>query len=414
MDKIFAALFFSLLTACVSQNPPNTPQITQNPPPPANPANNPNFPENTAQAANYLAWKEDFINRAIAHNISPKTVHQLMDSAVEKHSVSSSDKNQAEFVKSIWEYVEGAVSQTRINNGRAKLASVKQVTASSPVPAEIVAAIWGVESGYGANTGNIKLADSLGTLAYEGRRRKFAEEQLIALMRLLDSGDLDWHPLTGSWAGGMGDTQFIPATWQQFGVDANGDGRRNAWTTSDALASTANYLAKSGWIRSVAPIYEVQLPQKFDYSLIGAKKTCEQWRQLGLNILDASFNPQTEATLWLPAGINGPKLLQTKNFSVIKVYNHSDNYALAVSLLARAIGGGSAKFHTDWPRGEGKLSRSQIAQIQTRLTQLGFDTKGNDGVAGTNTRRAFSNWQKANGQIPDGFMSPRSAAPLLR
>lgn len=368
--------------------------------------------------ASFEQWKQQFTARAVRQGIQTQDVQRLIEAAQENPRIVSQDRKQPEFVKMPWEYVEGAVSSVRIKNGQTRFQEnqpyLQTLAQRYGVPAEIITAIWGVETAYGENTGSASLADSLATLAYEGRRREFAEQQLLALLQLLERGDVPWQPLTGSWAGGMGQTQFIPATWLQYGTDGNGDGHRNPWDRADALASTANYLGSSGWVRGLPWGYEVRLPQGFDYRLIGEKLPLGQWQQMGVQPLAQAFaQPQATAELWLPAGYNGPALLLTKNFNVIKVYNNSSNYALGVALLADRIAGRSG-LKTAWPRNEQPLAGAQVATLQQRLTSAGFDTKGTDGILGANTRSAFQQWQAANGQIPDGFISQRTAAPLLQ
>ena len=315
-----------------------------------------------------------------------------------------------------WDYADSAVSSGRVSTGQRKFNEQRSYLSSLEsrygVPAEIIAAIWGMESSFGAVTGNSYIPSSLASLAYDGRRQAFAEEQLLALADLLQRGDVYWSQLDGSWAGGMGETQFIPKTWLDYGVDGDYNGHRNPWSTKDALASTANYLNASGWVRGAAPFYEATLPASFDYSLVGTKQTAARWASMGLDTIeDVNLDANTMMELWLPAGKDGPILLLSPNFDVIKVYNNSSNYALGVSLLGKAITGQSG-LRTSWPRYERPLSTVQVKNLQRRLTSAGYDTKGADGIIGTNTRKAFQRWQAANGQTPDGFITQRSAVSL--
>lgn len=374
----------------------------------------------TAQTVrDFEDWKAQFKQRAIAAGYQPHMLARLIDAAQENPRIVAQDRKQPEFAKMPWEYLDSAVTAGRIQKGRehyqANADLLNRFAQQSGVPAEIITAIWGIESGFGANTGNADLVNALATLAFEGRRREFAEQQLLALLDLLQRDDVEWSQLQGSWAGGMGHTQFIPATWRQYGSDGDGDGRRNPWQKADALASTAHYLGSSGWIRGLPWGYEVQLPQGFDAQLIGQSLPLSDWARMGLVSLSgenfAALNQAAE--LWLPAGVNGPALLLTKNFRVIRVYNNSSSYALAVALLGDGIAG-RAGLQSAWPRHEKALSRAQVQQLQNRLTQIGYDTKGSDGILGNNTRNAFALWQAANGQVPDGFISQGSAASLLQ
>lgn len=373
-------------------------------------------PAPQASYSSFADWKADFSRRAIMQGYNASDVQRLLASASLKEQVISLDSGQPEFSKMPWEYADSAVSSARVNSGKSKFAEQRSYLAGLEsqygVSAEIVAAIWGMESAYGAVTGNSYLPSALSSLAYDGRRQAFAENQLLSLITLLQRGDVSWSQLDGSWAGGMGQTQFIPGTWLKEGVDGDYNGHRNPWSTADALASTASYLSNSGWVRGLAPFYEVTIPAGFDYSVVGTKQSAAYWASVGIDtIADVYLDAGTPMELWLPAGKDGPALLLSKNFDVIKVYNNSSSYALGVSLLGKAIVGQSG-LRQSWPRYEQPLSTAQVTRLQQRLTSSGYDTKGADGVIGTNTKKAFQNWQKNNGQTPDGFITQRSAASL--
>lgn len=362
-------------------------------------------------------WRTDFIERAIARGYDRQAVNSLMASASINQRVIELDRSQAEFTKMPWEYVESAVSSNRVSQGKSKLAdNISVLNAAENLygtPKEVVTAIWGMESSFGGGMGSMDLVNALSSLAFDGRRRDFAENQLLSMISMVNRGDASLSQFKGSWAGGMGHTQFIPSTWIEQGVDGNGDGRKNPWSSADALSSTASYLANSGWVRGLPAFYEVRLPAGFDYKLLNAgKRSLDAWRAAGLTAVDQNFSGVQEAELWLPAGKNGPALLLTKNFDVIKVYNNSSSYALGVALLAKRIAGGS-NIQASWPKHEQPLSRTQVQNLQRNLTAKGYDTKGVDGVAGANTRLAFARWQADNGQIPDGFISQNSASSLV-
>lgn len=389
---------------------PTPPVVSQPTPTPVAP------PVNNRYYGSFAEWKSDFINRTIAQGYRADDVYALMNSASLNQQVISLDGRQAEFAKMPWEYAESAVSGSRVSNGRAKAdeypSLLSRLEDQYGVPRQIVVAIWGMESSYGAGMGNTNLVNALSSLAYDGRRRAFAEGELVAMLQMIHRGDVSRSELKGSWAGGMGHTQFIPSTWLTQGVDGNNDGRKNPWTISDALSSTANYLGGSGWIRGVDAFYEVRLPSNFNHSLIGQKHPLSFWQQQGLTVLSGSLSSTVPAELWLPAGIHGPALLTTPNFDVIKVYNNSSNYALGVALLAKRIGGQSG-ITSSWPRHERPLSTAQVKRLQENLNTKGYDAGKPDGMAGTNTRRAFARWQADNGKIPDGFISQSSANELI-
>lgn len=374
-------------------------------------------PQEMRHYGSFNEWKNDFINRTIAQGHASSDVYNLMSSASLNQQVISLDGKQAEFAKMPWEYVESAASSNRINSGKKQVSEhpslLSRLESQYGVPREVVVAIWGIESSYGAGTGNTDLVNALSSLAYDGRRRSFAEGELVAMLKMIERGDVTRGQLKGSWAGGMGHTQFIPSTWLAQGVDGNNDGTRNPWTISDALSSTANYLSNSGWIRGVDAYYEVRLPASFDYALIGQKRTLNQWQSSGLQpTTGGMLDGNTPAELWLPAGINGPALLLTPNFDVIKVYNNSSSYALGVALLGKRISGKSG-ITASWPRHERPLSSEQTRRLQQNLNNRGYDAGTADGVAGANTRRAFARWQADNGKIPDGFISQNSASALV-
>ena len=407
---VFAIAY--LLTACGTR-PPLLPVE------PVQPPLEPETPAQPAQPANFAEWQQAFARRAAAAGIADSDIRQLLARTHYEEKVVSADRKQPELNKMVWAYLDNAVSDDRIRKGRAQLARyrdlLQQIEAQTGVGAAYIVAFWGMESAYGENTGNVDLIQALSTLAYEGRRRDFAEQQLIALLQLIERGDVGWDELRGSWAGGMGHTQFIPTTFLQYGVDGNGDGRRDPWQIEDALASTANYLNQSGWQRGQRWGREVSLPAAFDYRDIDQVLPLAQWGQRGVRQVSGAALPQENlhATLWLPAGHSGPALLLYPNFKTIKVYNNSSSYALAIGLLADGIGGNGGGIRAAWPRDEQALSRDDVQRLQQALTAAGYDTKGTDGILGANTRSAFRHWQVASGQIPDGFISQRSAAALL-
>ncbi|MEC5210428.1 membrane-bound lytic murein transglycosylase B [Psychrobacter sp. PL15] len=421
------SLFAVLIVGCTSQQAikkPSTPvrqgsvQITQTQTIQVKPIPSIVTPKPVPQPSynSFSDWKSDFSMRAMSSGYDASAVQRLLGSAYLNQQVISLDSGQPEFSKMPWDYADSAVSDGRVSTGKRKFSEQRSyllgLESQYGVNAEVIAAIWGMESSYGAVTGSSHLPSALATLAYDGRRQAFAETQLLSLMTLLQRGDVSWSQLEGSWAGGMGQTQFIPDTWLKQGVDGDGNGHRNPWSTADALASTANYLSNSGWVRGLAPFYEVTLPASFDYSIVDSKQPAARWASLGVDtIADVFLDANTPMELWLPAGKDGPALLLSQNFDVIKVYNNSSSYALGVSLLGKAIAGQSG-LQKSWPRYERPLSTSQVTNLQQRLTNAGYDTKGADGIVGTNTRKAFQRWQGDNGQTPDGFITQRSALSL--
>lgn len=367
--------------------------------------------------AGFDAWVKAFWPQARAAGVSKSTYDRAFQGLSPDPDVLRLAGRQAEFIKPIWDYLGSAVSTKRIEDGREKAVAwkswLKRIEARYGVDQYIVLAIWGIESSYGAVLDNPKIVRnvirSLATLAYrDKRRKKFGGTQLIAALKILERGDPPHSTLTGSWAGAMGHTQFIPTTYNAYAADIDGDGRRNIWTSiPDALASTANYLSESGWQKGKTWGYEVALPSQFNFALADekTKKTLAEWSRLGVrrNHGRAFPRPNDEAVLILPAGARGPGFLMLKNFRVIKRYNNATAYALAVGHLADRIRGGEG-FKQSWPTDTPPLkSKDEIRTMQTLLTRRGFGTGGVDGRIGPMTRKAIQNFQQKTGMIADGY-----------
>jgi membrane-bound lytic murein transglycosylase B len=280
------------------------------------------------------------------------------------------------------------------------------IEAATGVDRFVLLAIWGIESNYGSHTGDKSVVRSLATLAYDGPRQAYGRQQLIAALAILRGGDVALEHFTGSWAGAMGHTQFIPTTFSAYAVDWDGDGRRDIWASvTDALASAASYLRRRGWSPERPWGFEVVLPAGFDYGLVGegGRQSFADWARLGVRIAEGgSFGlPREEAFLVLPAGATGPAFLVTGNFKAILAYNNAVAYALAVLHLADRLRG-KAGFVRPWPAGEGLLSRDERIELQALLTARGFDTGGTSGHFGSKTLSAIQAYQRSAGLLPDG------------
>ncbi len=366
----------------------------------------------TAQsAAGFAQWRSGFRAKALANGISGNTFDRSFQGVSYNPDVIAKDRKQAEFTKQIWEYLDTAVSSTRIENGQDKAREFKQelaaIEARYGVDKRVVLAIWGMESAYGGFTGGYNIIEALATLAYDGRRRGFAEEQLIAALHIVQSGDKDPSRMLGSWAGGMGHTQFIPTSFLAYAVDFTGDGTRDIWFPPDALASTANYLRQSGWTKGQPWGVEVRLPQGFDWTQVDPdnRQPVSVWRGLGVTTASGERLPDFGAAgLFAPAGGRGPVFAVFQNFRVIKRYNNANSYALAVGHLGDRIYGGSG-LSTGWPRDDRVLSKAEKVELQQRLTQAGFSTGGMDGKIGPKTLAAVRNFQRRAGLVPDGYVS---------
>lgn len=372
-------------------------------------------PAAPADQAGLDRWVAGFRPRALAAGITPRVFDRAFAQVSYDPDVIRRDRNQSEFTKTLWEYLDGAVSDTRVRNGQAALrqyrATLDQIEAHYHVDAEIVTAIWGLESSYGTLRGDTPLIPALATLAYDGRRGAFFESQLIAALKIVQAGDVSVDALRGSWAGAMGHTQFIPTSFLQFAVDANGDGRRDIWSDdpTDSLASTAAYLQRSGWIHGMPWGVEVRLPRGFDYSQArrDLKRMPSDWAQLGVVGMDGrAVRDYGAASVLVPAGADGAAFLIFKNFEVIERYNTADAYVIGVGHLADRITGG-ARIQASWPRGDRALSFAERQELQRRLSAAGFDTRGVDGRIGPLTIEAIRAYQRSVRMIPDGYASLR-------
>lgn len=365
-------------------------------------------------------WISWFYERALDEGISQATLDASFANITYNTTVIDRDRNQSEFSKTLWDYLDSAVSNVRIRDGRAALDryadTLAQIEATYGVDQEIVVAIWGLESAYGAVRGSTNVIEAMATLAYDGRRAEFFEDQLIAAFKILEAGDTVQRNMVGSWAGAMGHTQFIPTSFIDYAVDGNNDGRRDIWGNdpTDALASTANYLAEFGWVLDQPWGVEVTLPDGFDYMMARRDNVMlpSEWAAMGvLDINGAAVQDFAPASILLPAGAQGVAFMIFPNFEVLEAYNTADAYVIGVGHLADRIGGGDA-FETSWPRSDRALSAVERRELQERLRAAGFDPRAIDGRIGPLTINAIRNYQRANGLVPDGYASPQLLTTL--
>ena len=374
--------------------------------------------------ARFDEWRTTFAAKADAAGRRDNSIRQVLDglTPIEESVQVQSFDNQAEFVKPIWDYARTAVSPTRVSNGLEKLALnsaiFDSVEASYAVPREIIGAIWGMESAYGAVLGNVDAAQSLASQAAIGRRKEFNEGELIAIMELIEKGAATRDQFRrGSWAGAVGQTQFMPSTFLRYAADFDKDGREDLWTnTGDAVASAANYLTSLGWKKGEPWAIETTIPEGFDYSLgDGRKLPLSAWQSMGLApAAKATFGSSetTSAELFLPAGSYGPAFVLFDNFYIIKKYNNADSYALAIGLLADRLAGGG-ELSRPWPTDIKLLTQQEAKDLQTALTRLGFYSGAVDGLIGRGTRGALQKFQKEKGLVADGFPTTDMLAKVL-
>lgn len=365
--------------------------------------------------AAFDAWRNNFAQRALAEGRNPATIQQLLGDLRPNPSVITQDQNQAEFVRPVWDYINRAVTPAKIAEGQRLRQLHAQLFTDIErrfgVDADIVAGIWAVETNYGTFPLPHDAPQAIATLAAEGRRRPQFEGYLLALIEMVEKGYVGPSEMKSSWAGALGQPQFMPDIYLSTAVDWDNDGKRDIWTnTGDTLASIANYLSARGWRRG-EPVYdEVYLPQTFDYALAdGMARPISQWVGMGARSTSGfQYSPQVmamNATLFLPAGAQGPALLLFNNFAVIRAYNPSDRYALTVSLLARGYEGGSGLVKA-WPVEIGSLQREELMQLQSALNKLGYNAGTPDGMFGASTRRAVRQYQQSISQPADGYPTP--------
>ncbi len=372
-------------------------------------------PAAAAQAQTFIQWRDAFRQEALSKGIDASLFDRAFDGVTPDADVIKADRSQPEFSRPVWAYLDSALSNQRVATGRSRLSAEQQtldaIEQRYGVDRHILAAIWGLESNYGQNMGSRQVIRSLATLAHEGRRPGFAHDQLLAALDILQHRDIEPNGMLGSWAGAMGQTQFIPTTYNQYAVDFDGNGRRDIWNSpADALASAANYLKASGWHSGQRWGQEVRLPANFDYALAdpGVKKSVAEWQALGVRPANqdsfAGNMADQRAALLLPAGHKGPAFLLQHNFSTIMRYNNSSSYALAIGLLSDRFQGGG-QIQGDWPTADRPLSRSERLELQQLLTDRGLEPGGIDGIIGANTRNAIRRFQQQQGVPADGYAS---------
>ncbi|WP_299839917.1 lytic murein transglycosylase [uncultured Jannaschia sp.] len=368
------------------------------------------------------AWVASFRERALAQGIGTVTFDAAMRGVRPLPDVIRRDRNQSEFTKTIWDYLDTAVSDLRVANGRRAMErhgdALAAIETRHGVPAEIVAAIWGLESSFGAYRGDVDTLSALATLAADSRRPDFFEDQLLAALAILETGEAAPSDLRGSWAGAMGHTQFMPTSWRDHAADGDGDGRRDIWgdDPTDALASTAAYLAANGWTPGQPWGAEVVLPEGFDYRLTGERlqKSPAEWTALGVRAADGSPVPDGgPASIRVPAGHEGAAFVTYANFRALESYNTADAYVIGVGHLADRLAGGPP-LRGGWPRGDRALTFDERIELQERLRAAGFDPLKIDARIGPDTLDAIQRWQASEGLVPDGYVDPDLLERLRR
>lgn len=376
------------------------------------------FISNLSHAQNVDNCVSGLRKEVMAQGITAKTFDAATKGVESDPDVLKSFDYQPEFRIPIWDYVAGLVDQERVDDGRAMQKKWSEVLTQAEqqygVDARVIVAVWGVESNYGRIQGKRELVRSLVTLVCANKRQAFFKGELLATLRIIQSGDIAQDALVGSWAGAFGQTQFMPTTYQRLAVDFDGDGKRDIVNSvPDALGSTANFLQKAGWVKGQAWGYEVKLPANYaGPSGRRTKQPLSQWIAAGIKPIDparaksAGVTDATQAALLLPSGPKGPAFLVFRNFDAIYSYNAAESYGLSIAHLADRIGGGGV-FKTPWPTEDPGTSRAERREIQQRLIDRGYEIGEVDGLIGAVSRKAISDFQAKVGMPVDGRAGQR-------
>lgn len=369
--------------------------------------------------AAFAQFVQDLWPLARAKGVSRETFDAAFAGVKFDPKIVAHTQGQPEFVKPIWVYLASAVSASRVRRGRvsaeAQQAWLDKAERVYGVEASAILGIWGMETEFGAFEGADNVIRALASLAYVRFRGDYFRDELIAALTILEEGDIEPQAMVGSWAGAMGQTQFMPSSFLQYAVDFDGRGVRDIWRDApDAIGSTAHYLAEHGWTRGLPWGFEVVLPEGFRLTAADSAEPAPlaRFAERGVKRADGAEWPRSgEAQLLMPAGLRGPVFLVTQNFKTIKSYNNSTSYALGVALLGDAIVGRPG-LSVGWPVRDRLLSESQIREMQTRLKKRGYDVGPIDGKAGEGLRGALRDYQESIGLAPDGYPTPALLARL--
>lgn len=347
-------------------------------------------------SADFSSCVSSLRTQALSQGISAATFDSAMKDVAPEPKVIELMNNQPEFKTPIWDYLAALTDDEKVADGKAAMRQYGQALASAEqrygVDKYAIAAVWGVESDFGKAAKKFYLPQALSTLVCTGSRRQdYFRGEFMSTLKIIERGDLEAADLWGSWAGAFGHTQFMPSTYLRLAVDGDGDGHRDLVNSvPDALHSTANYLAKSGWVSGAPWGYEVQVPGGFSGpSGRTAKHPPSYWEGLGVKKLGGGgLSGSGAAGLLLPAGKEGPAFLVFKNYDAAYSYNGSDAYALAISILSDKLRGRPG-VQGEWPTDDLGLSRAERRELQRLLTARGFDVGEPDGAVGQKTRNAI-------------------------
>ncbi len=375
----------------------------------------------SAQTTEFRTWLDGLRAEALAKGISRRTLDAALRDVAPLKRVIKADRKQPEFTQAFWHYLDARISDQRIERGRKMLrthkALLEEIYRKYGVQPRFIVAFWALETNFGDYTGKIPLVSALATLAFDGRRGRYFRKQLLAALDLMDKGDIPIDA-QGSWAGALGQPQFMPTNYQAYAVDYDGDGRRDLWRSlPDVFASAANFLSRLGWDGSKTWGREVRLPTGFDLGPVGMRysKRLREWQELGVRTATGEKLPRVDiaGSLILPAGYRGPAFLVYNNFRKTMRWNASTYYAIAVGYLADRLAG-RAPLRTPRPKSEDRLLRQQVVEIQELLAAQGYEVGEPDGIVGPMTREAIKAYQRAASVPPDGYPTTELLASLQK
>ncbi|MFJ5444974.1 lytic murein transglycosylase [Methylobacillus methanolivorans] len=366
-----------------------------------------------ADEPGFDAWLQDFYRDAQTQGISAQSLQAALSDARPIDRIIELDQSQPEFVQTFLTYLNRRVTAKQIARGQALLQEqgplLQAVEQKYGVPAAVLVSFWGLETNYGQTLGNFSTPQALATLAYEGRRHAFFRSQLLDALRILDAGHIAASSMVGSWAGAVGHMQFMPSTFLAYAEDGDGDGKINVWQSiPDAMYSAGRYLNAIGWKRDEAIAVEVSLPKGFDWqqAVISQKRTVAAWQAMGVQAIGQGLpSADRNAAIILPQGWRGPAFMVFDNFNAVMQWNRSTSYALTVAHLASRLQGGKA-LSGGLEAEQEPVSIDAIKRLQRQLTELGFDTRGSDGLPGPNTQAAIRVYQQTHALPADGYASP--------
>src|SRR5215831_6986534 len=358
----------------------------------------------------FVAFLQELWPDARAKGVTRQTFDLAFAGVAPDPRIMPITQRQPEFGQSVGAYIANFASKSRIEAGIRKAAehgaTLEAVEREFGVDRFLVLAIWGVETNYGNMRGDRwDVIRSLATLAQARWRHPYFRDELITALLVLQEKHISREAMVGSWAGAMGQPQFMPSSFREYAVDFTGDGKRDIWTSvPDVLASIANYFRKKGWTPGLATAFEVTVPPGFD--LRHSRGSFDDWRLLGLHRIDGGLLPKTgEAILFFPSGARGPAFLITDNFVVIKRYNNSDVYALAATHLADRMRG-RGPIQGQWPSDDRQLSMAERIALQKKLSELGYPVRNFTGHFDFDLRDAVRDVQLKAGLVPDGHPTP--------